>query len=392
MEVFTLDRKFLPQDIIDGFVSVIWTERYYGDSDVELVVPAIPEMIKKLTPGTFLGLVGSDEVMILETMNIEEGKLKLSGISLLPWLNNRFVRTSALHKERQWTIGPYTPGHILWIIVYNMCVAGSPYLNGTIPIGVANPQQLAIPGLVYNGHDAAGDNITVGVPFGPVYDAMREIATTYEVGMQITLLSATDTAYSLGFRSYRGLDRTSRQTVNTVVRFSPQMDSLTDIKELQSIAAFKTLAYTFAPGYPEEDKKDLAITPGAGALTGSQYTGFDLRALLLFADDVTTGVYDANDIPPDPKPDTWQQTYFTNLTNVLNSRSKDGLDNNRFVRAVDGEIVPQSQYKYGIHYNLGDVIEVQGNSNIVSTSRVTEYIRAQDESGERAYPTVAMLG
>jgi Siphovirus ReqiPepy6 Gp37-like protein len=391
MELYTLSRKFLRQDVIDGFHSAIWTERYYGDSDIELVVPAVPELMKQLLPGTFIGLVGSDEVMILETFNIEEEKLKVTGISLLPWLNNRFIRTSALHKERQWTIGPYAPGHILWIIIYNMCVAGSPYLNGTIDIGIPNPEQLAIPGLVYNGHDEAGDKITVGVPFGPVYDAMREIATTYQVGMQVTLLSATDTSYSLGFRSYRGLNRTSAQTANQAVRFSPQMDSLTDIKELQSIAILKTLAYTFAPGYPEEAKKDLEIDPGVEALSGSQYTGFDLRALLLFADDITTGVFDDTDLPPDPL-DSWQQTSFVKLTDVLKSRSRDGLDNNKFVRAVDGEIVPESQFKYGIHYNLGDVIEVQGNSGIISTSRVTEYIRAQDSAGERAYPTVAMLG
>ena len=72
MEPYTLNRRFLKQDVIDGFNSIIWTERYYGDSEVELVVPATTEMIQKLPVGTFLGLDGSDEVMILETMNIED--------------------------------------------------------------------------------------------------------------------------------------------------------------------------------------------------------------------------------------------------------------------------------------------------------------------------------
>ena len=40
MEPYTLDRKFLKRDVIDRFHSIIWTERYYGDSEVELVVPA----------------------------------------------------------------------------------------------------------------------------------------------------------------------------------------------------------------------------------------------------------------------------------------------------------------------------------------------------------------
>jgi hypothetical protein len=50
------------------------------------------------------------------------------------------------------------------------------------------------------------------------------------------------------------------------------------------------------------------------------------------------------------------------------------------------------QFQYNVDYTLGDIIEVQGNSGVVQTSRVTEYIRAQDNSGEKAFPTVAMLG
>ena len=379
MELFTLNRKFLRQDAIDGFVSAIWTERYYGDSEIELVVPATPEMVKKLPPGIFLSLAGSSEVMIVETVTIEDEKLKVVGISILPWLNNRFVRTSAKHEDQYWYIydpNVGTPGWVLWAIIYYMCVAGSPYLNGTIPIGISNPQALVIPGLGLKDYDKSGTPINVAVPYGPVYDAMREIATTYEVGMQITLESATDSSYSLGFRSYKGLNRTSNQSVNPVVRFSPQMDSLTDIKELQSIAALKTLVYAFASQL-DDAVKPLATTPGVASLTGSQYTGFDLRAQMIFASDITTDMIGGN-----------QAT----LVNILNSRAKDELSNNHFIKTVDGEIVPMNQFQYGVDYNLGDVIEVQGNSETVQTSRVTEYIRAQDEAGERAYPTVAMLG
>ena len=68
MEPYTLNRKFHKRDVIDGFNSFIWTERYYGDSDVELVVPATLEMIQKLPVGIFLVFHESDEVMILEKL------------------------------------------------------------------------------------------------------------------------------------------------------------------------------------------------------------------------------------------------------------------------------------------------------------------------------------
>lgn len=367
MEPFTLTRDFLKEDIIDGFESIIWTERYYGDSQVEMVVPATLDMIQKLPLGIFLGIDESDELMIIESMNVENKKLKVTGISLLSWLNNRFIRASAAHEDKVWYLSGGPPGWAVWAILYYMCIEGSPYLNGSINMGIPNPEQFIIPGLGLKAYDDEGDHIEVGVPYGPVYNAMKDIAKTYQIGMQIVLESGL-----LLFRSYKGLDRTSNQNVNPIVRFSPQMDSLSDIKELQSIAAFKTLAYAFAPSNPG----GLATTPGESRLTGEQYIGFDLRALLILAEDVTTDVVGGN---------------AENLLNLLNSRARDGLAANKFVKAVDGEIVPTSQFKYGIDYNLGDIIEVQGNSGVVQASRIIEYIRSHDSTGEKAYPTVEAL-
>ena len=386
MQIFTLDRKFLRQYPIDQFHSIIWTERYYGDSEVELVVPATTEMVQKLSIGTFLSLDKSNEVMILETMNIEDNKLKLTGISLLPWLNNRFIRLDPKHEITSWELGVNageTPGWMLWAIIYYMCCAGSPYLNGTTNTGIplAQQAQLVIPGLGLKDYDKSGTNVKTVIPYGPVYDAMREIATAYEIGMQITLESATDASYSLGFRSYKGLERTSSQTTYPPVRFSPQMDSLTDIKELQSIAALKTLVYTFAQGL--ESQAGLTTTPGEARLTGTQYTGFDLRALMEFES------LSIDQVGGSTNPKVAGNPAI--VVDVLNKQAAISLVANRAVKAVDGEIVPTNQFKYGIDYNLGDVIEVQGNSGVVQTSRVTEYIRAQDEAGERAYPTVTML-
>ena len=365
MELFTLNRQFIEQDVIDAFVSAIWTERYYGDSEVELVVPATQDMVQKLTVGTFLGLTDSKEVMLIDTADNEKGTLKITGSSLLSFLNNRFIRVTAAHEDQYWNLSG-TPGWILWAIVYYMCISGS------YPVGVPNPASFVIPGLGLKDYDNSGAAVNIAIPYGPVYDAMRNIATTYQIGMQITLESVTDTSYSLGFRSYRGLDHTSGQTVNPIIRFAPFMDSLTNIAEIQSIKALKTIVYSFAPNNPD----GLATIPGVSSLAGASYTGFDLRALMTFEQDITT-----DQIGGDPNM----------LVSILNSRANLALTENRFIKTVDGEIVPTHQFQYGVDYNLGDVIEVQGNSETVQSSRVIEYIRAQDSAGEKAYPTVAML-
>lgn len=373
MELYTLNRNFQKQSLIDGFHSIIWTERYYGDNEVELIVPATASMIEKIPLGIFLSVDGSDEIMILENRSFEEpNKIKFTGIGILPWLNNRFVRTSPNHEDRYWYISGSSIGETLWLIVFNMCVDGSPYLSGEIDIGIQNPEQFIVPGLGLGSFDVFGDPISVGVPYGPVYNALRELATPYEIGIKITLDDVSEDSYTLGFRSYMGLDRTTLQSENSIVRFSPQIESFTDIKELQSIADLKTLAYAFAPENPD----GLATFPGLNRLAG-ELTGFDLRALQIFAEDITTDMIEGDPV---------------NLVNILNSRARDGLTDNRFVNAIDGEIVPNNQYKYGRDYGLGDIVEVQGKLGTVQTARVTEHIRSKDATGEKSYPTVTMLG
>jgi hypothetical protein len=371
VELYTLTRGFLPKDVIDRFSSAIWTERYYGDSEVQLNVPASPAMIQALAPGTFLALDSSDEVMMLETHAIDKGELKVTGISLLQWLNNRFIRTTAKHEDKYWNISGWAAGVTLYVIVYYTCID-----PGYYSIGITDPNSFKIPGLQLKSYDTSGPTITVAVPYGPVYDALKAVATTYQVGMTITLESVTDTSFVLGFRTYKGLDRTSNQSQNPIIRFSPVMDSFTDIKELQSMAAFKTRVYSFAPSNP--DNLATGLPPGFASVMnpGTPSTGFDMRALMVFADDITTDLVGGS-VPV--------------LQSLLNQRASQALQDHTFAKLVDGQIVPGVQFKYGDDYNLGDIIEVQGYSGITQTARITEYIHAQDSAGEKAYPTVTMI-
>jgi hypothetical protein len=378
MVLYTLDRNFIRQHIIDGYESFIWTERYYGDSSIELVISPTMEAIQKLPLGTFLSLDSSDEIMILETMNIEGGRMKFTGISLLPWLNNRFIRTSNKHADQHWNLNIhhlYTAGRTLWEIVFNMCCEGSPYLDGTIHTGIPNPQQLIIPGLGLNTYDDTGPTINPSIPYGPVYDALKEIAEAHEIGQRITLDSVSPTSYSLGYQNYRGLDRTSAQSDRPAVRFSPQMESLTGIKELQSIAEFKTLVYTFASALGTEDEP-LITVPGKAQLTGTEYVGFDLRALMVFASEISTDQVEGNP---------------SELHKLLDDRAFIALKENNYIKTVDGEIVPEAQFQYNTHYFLGDIIEMQGNTGVIQPARITEYIRSQDSSGTKSYPTVFVI-
>jgi hypothetical protein len=370
MELSTLDRSYKKQNIIDEFESIIWTERFYGDGDFELVVSVTDKIFEKLPLGVFLSLTGSNELMILETMDIQDKKVTFKGISLLSWLNNRFIRVSDNHKDNKWYFEPQPVGTILWVMVSEMCTATSPYLNGDLPIDIPVEylERLVIPGLGLREYDSSGGNVPIVAPFGPLYDAMREIAVTYQIGMQILFTENPDSEFPLGFRNYKGLDRTTRQSANPVVRFSPYLESLTDVKELKSISGSKNLVFSFASEV-DDSLSGSGIAHTSGTETSS---GFDLRAEEMFVD-----------ITAD-QPDT-------DIIVLLNAQARNSLDNNRIVNAVDGQIVPTHLFKYGEHYNLGDLVEVQGYSGTINIGRVTEYIRTQSDAGEKEYPTVTIL-
>jgi hypothetical protein len=228
-----------------------------------------------------------------------------------------------------------------------------------------------------------------------VYDALRTIAEQYKVGMRITL---KDSDKTLRFRSYKGTNRTSKQSANHIVRFSPEMDSLASINELRSIADFKTLVYSYASSLAKVDTTDPHIPnvwlqqdnkPGISRRTTEEgkYTGFDLRAKILLATDiqVKTDLDDATD-PVDTVSGKQAE-----LLDILNNRADKELKQNNYIRTVDGEVAPTNLFQYGRDYDLGDIIEVQGNTNLVEVSRVTEYIRTQSSEGEKAYPTVVAI-
>jgi len=370
MDIYTLDENFLRQDVVDNFQSVVWTERYTKAGDVVLTVAPTQANIGKLSEGTFLALQGSKEVMQIQNALIDGGKLKLTGPSITQFLDNRVIRYSANHADRYYNL-TMAPGMAMAFLVSDMCISG-PYVSSSA-YGVDGPRQI-MEGLYIAEMDTSGASVALAVPYGPLYTALAQLADTYQIGFQMFLESASPEAYYLGFRTYQGVDRTSGQSVRPLVRLSPNVDSLTGLKELRSIEKYKNVAYAFAPSNPVAGVTQSGVAYADNEAATS--TDFKRRSLLVFADDLTTDKVGGS---------------AAVLISILNQRAKDALANNNYIKTVDGEVVPQSQFQYGRDYGMGDIVELQSFSGLLSRARVTEYIRTQDNTGERAYPTISVI-
>lgn len=371
MELYTLDRNFLKQETIDEFAAAIWTERFYGDGDFELHVPASPSMMSKLPKGVLMMCEDSEQPMILETREVKDRILKTTGITLTKWLNNRIFRTSNDHSVKEQLRDTQTPGELIQYLVSSFCIGGN-YLNGTVNIGIAavDRNRFDIPGLVLGDTYLGGDDIEIAIPFGPIFDNIYSLATTYEIGMRIILDYANESDYQISFNTWQGEDRTSEQSINPVIRFSAEMDSFANITDLDSLSDHRNLVLSAAANAPA-----TYMTNNLGRATSVPDTtdGFDLRVHQEFDDFDTAGLTVAK------------------MGILLNEHAKKIVSDLKAVQLVDGEVVQNKQINYGVDYFLGDLIEVAGNSGVLQKARITEYIRSQDEAGERAYPTVAMI-
>ena len=366
MDVYTLNDGFGREEIIEKFESLIWTERYSQFGDFELSVSDTAGMRELLQEGTLLSTPESRSVMILDTPDIEDGKIKVSGQDLKGFLQNRILWALAITGtwKKYWEITG-APGWIAGEIVRQMCMPGG-YLDGTALIPTADDE--LFPNLII-GPTEVGDPVTIGVEYGNVYGGVKAVCDVYNLGFDLYPDNITDSDYDLIFTTWAGLDRTSTQDVNDVVIFEPALDSLANTKELRSIAGYKNVAYAWAPSIDPP-----SYTVGTATTTdGATATGFNRRTLMVAADDIST-------VPTG-----------TTLEAILVQRAKDALANNNYVRMVDGEIVPQKEFLYGLNYNLGDIIELRSDSGAADKARITEYIRTQDASGERAYPTLSVI-
>lgn len=375
------------QEVIEEYESLIWTERYYGDSECQITFPIKLDLLPKLPLDIFLGIRDSDELLILDTIQIENNRMVAKGISVLTWLNNRFIRRSKNHKVVTAKMTG-SPGQILWEMLQGCVDVDSVWLtpdNSDIPQKYLD--KLKIPEIGLDDFDDSDDPITVKVSFAALYDEMRRIAETHKLGMRIYFAAKTDpnAEFPLLYRNYKGEDRTHNQdpddVQNDVVRFSAELNSLNNLRQLKSKAIYKTLAFAFASNIDYELGSDTGANAGVAFVDDSDDdedqgtgSGFDCRAMQVFAN------IRGYDSPTDDDKD--------DLHHMLANFAKRELAKAHIIQAVDGDISPTNMFLYGRDYGLGDFVEIEGIDGVVSSTQVTEHIISEEASGETADVTL----
>lgn len=386
MDLYTLSENFLPEAVVDEFASVIWTERYSSAGEVQLVVPAYPEYLDLLREGTYLGLVGTKEIMELQTQSIEKGLLTVVGKTLLAYLDERmhWSRTTDAaqpigdYSVTSGKLGQIASDRVNKMVINPVAMTGYPWVDLNLDWAADK-----IPGLELGAIDSGGKAQRWTIPVGPLYSVLARAAQEDGLGLSLYLESADPTlGYVLKFATYRGVDRTSGQNVVPLIRLTPDLESLTGLKEVRSIDGYKNVVYVNYknkihiryedPANPPVGKaRRVMVTDTAGEPVGHKVISGTNRWY--------GGAYEYTVVGPE------------DIEAFITQNAKDALANHNYIRAIDGEVSRSNEHIFGTDYGLGDILELEGLTGIIQKARVTEYIRAQDNKGERAYPTLAVV-
>jgi hypothetical protein len=431
---------YIPDELVEGYSSCIWTERFAAPGEFEIKTPHINAMRTLLPEDTLISHLDTREVMMVENHVIEvndEGvpELVITGRDLKTWLEHRYVE-SKYQKKRKMRRN-YTAVDGLAVLAWQAFVNGTgkdvtrgdpnpwddtdasdtdyPWttydvlpnvvITDSVPVdgsgvakrwwlteGLLGPQfwvfmnkyKLGIRAL--RPQQGAGSKQVITVDHTPLADRGK-----------VSKVS-TDISVKMAFDLYKGLNRSEDQSTNPVVSFSTLQGDLGSPQYLWSKKDYKTVIEIISGvGIGDQTR------PGEGALTGWKRKVDQLDA-------GTPDIPTEPERPKDPRKnatnaevnawkddiDAWKikhgkwvtrkNSIISEFTADVKDDASNLLDLRRPVRVMTGDISTLTPFQYKVHYDLGDKVTTHGDYGMVENMIVSEYIRTDDQDGDRGYP------
>lgn len=372
MDIFILDDQIRPIDVVDEYISLIWTERWVELGDFELVTLSTPSNKRRFVPDVQISIPQSRHIMLIETVeetrDVDNGNvLKIKGRDLLCMAEKRLaVSKDAITHQilPSWDSFGTSPKDLILQKFAEICFDSDIDTDDNFPF-------LLDPMLEASLYPA--DTISEPMPAGidwtqkpmSLYAAIKEIAVAYDIGFRLYRHPSLSQLY---FNVSLGSDRTSAQTTVPAVIFSEDMANLIDTTEFVDYSKHFNVVHVI---YFYKDGTDTDVTssviveaPEIAFSTG----GFQRKVKMLGVTQIPEGV---TDIP----------AYLTQLGTQELSKS-------RPIDVYDGEVAKNATFVYERDYYLGDILEVRGNDGGTAFMRVVEQIFKSDSAGDSAYPSL----
>jgi hypothetical protein len=366
MELLILDTLLRPVDVVDVYISLIWTERFSETGDFELVTLSSAANQKRFSVNTWLAHKDSRRIMQVLTVDDSydddgNARLTIKGREITHILEMRLALQAIAGPgiAPVWFITGKSPGDVMRYIFNQICVLGTVSSDDIIPF--------IDPGTLYPASTIPEPTAQIEWEQKPatVLAAEKELSRIYDLGYRLYRDPSVSKLY---FDVYAGSDRTSAQTTLPAVIFSPDMENLQNTREFRDVSQAVNVVRVLHTYTDEITETDMTLTVEVRDDELVPPEGFDRKVKLL---EVST-------IPED----------VTDVAAFLYQSGFDELMKSRPLTAFDGEITPTTQFVYERDYYLGDLVEIRSASGATAYMRVEEYIFVNDAQGYRSYPTL----
>ena len=392
MDLFKIERNsyfgeepsYKPIGLVEGYSSLIWTERYQNPGEFLLKTPLVEDTLAVLPEMTLVTLRDSKEVMFVETHSIAQGsegkpELTIKGRTLEAFLEYRY--NHGPYGAKYSMARSYTPVQAAAVLIWNAVV------NTTIndvthgPVWGKSFYETVRNTAVSNSVTISGTSSRRWLQGGSTYPQLIDLLRLNNLGIrmirpdsgpaQIVTVNTTDGSKGLitnnvvaettklRFDLYNGLNRTVSQSTNPRVIFHHEAGHILDPSYLFSVSDFRNDAFVVASTGIAEVFRDP---------DDSDLTGLDRRGLWV----------DAGQPGPDESPTDFQADIPDFALKELQKYNRTAL--------FEGQISEQAPYIYNTDYGLGDFVTVISEYGVQKTMQIGEYVRTSDISGERGYP------
>lgn len=331
------DTNFNRLGVLEDYMSMIWTPRFYTTGDFEICTNITEQAIDFIKIGYYVIRADDENVGIIEDVNIQVNDdgaeiLVATGRFLGSILERRIVA-----QQTQFT--NQTVGAVIF---------------GLIDQNIINPTitERAIPNFILGEGETLGPEITKQITGDNIMNAISELCQTYSLGFKITLNDDNQFVFDL----YEGTDRSYDQSANPYVIFSPDYDNVMSLQYEENYQGVKTNVLVAGEG-EGLDRKTTWVGNSATA-------GLERYEVYKDARDLSSN---NGEIP--------EATYMEQLA----ERGQEDLVT--FTTAFTGE-VDFSGIEYRKDVNLGDIVTIENKRWGVSMNcRLVEIIESVDETG-----------
>lgn len=406
--------RYYPDKLIEGWNSLIWSERYQPSGEFILRTPRIAETAALLPQDSLVSLRDSAEVQIVEDLFVEDKDgtktLVVKGRTFDSFLDRRAI-TGEYGKKWE-TRETYSPAVAISIIIWCKIFAPDDSIPSHIRGDILNeldavpdvfgtmtmPSRMLTPNKYWWLENASALTIINGIlqeanlglrsirpPFvqpewvdpypdpGPIdygdenkyYEFVVMSGDPGSVGIPDIIVPTPGEHLGLRLDVYKGLDRTINQSDRPAIVFSYDAGDLEDPNYLLTSREHATTVEV------RSDLGNLTLArTGEAALSG-----LDRKVSILDVGS-TERAYGATS--------STLNSYLTQKGNVeLKARER--------LRLLDAEVSQELRHVYGRDYYLGDKVTTRGEYGFDEDMYVSEYIRTHDEHGERGFPTLATI-